>query len=431
MFGMGEDRGHGSKPAKRRKRFSSPSNEPQASSTSTNNDGYGICDYSALDHVIASRPLRWHTVSCIYVTSLFTIGLLAIITIFRGGRRTSNAARGGSIRRKQQKRTLAEHIRDGNRSGGKQATRSNLRTTDAASASSGRVSMLTDDDELERLAEEEDFDSPTASSTSSVEPLQLQDVPLFPREATEAEVARFVRARKGDLTAGAEQLRHYLHWHKLHESAAGYGADSTRMADESLSQYDWRVASSVAQVMEGDLQVENTVPLPCVVFLNNEATSIRSLDGTRICQHLPARITHLASGQVYAQALAIYLDRRLSRQREEKFDVFIDTRPGEGWGNISAYHLVPFIRHASKLLNDLQPERLQKAVVFPVPSVCAFIWNRMIKPWMDPVTADKIVLVGGSARMDSKLPKSMQKIASEEALAHLERRRIALFIGES
>ena len=410
-------------PAKRRKRFPFSPNEPHASTTSTSNDGFGICDYSALDHVIASRPHRWHTVSCIYVTSLFTIGLLSIITIFRGGRRTSNAARGGSIRRKQQKRTLAEHIRDGNRNGEKHVvTRSNLRSTDAASASSGRVSMLTDDDEVERLADDQNFESPAASSTSSDEPL------LFPQEATEAEVARFVRARKGDLTAGAEQLRHYLDWHTLHQNKSIN--DSTRMAGESLLQYDWRVASSVAQVLEGDLQVENTVPLPCVVFLDVGATSIQSLEGARICQHLPARIdTNLASGQVYAQALAIYLDRRLSRQREEKFDVFIDTRPGEGWGNISAYHLVPFIRHASKLLNDLHPERLQRAVVYPVPSVCAFIWNRMIKPWMDPVTADKIILVGGSAHIHSKLPKSMQKIASEGALAQLERRRIALFMG--
>ena len=305
---------------------------------------------------------------------------------------------------------LAEHIRDGNRSGGKHVvTGSNLRSTDEASASSGRVSMLTDDDELEQLSSD--------------------DVLLFPQEATEAEVARFVRARKGDLAAGADQLRRYLDWHTLHQNISIN--DSMRKAGESLCQYDWRIASSVAQTMEGDLQVENTVPLPCVVFLDDGDTNMRSLDGTRICQHLPAQITHLASGQVYAQALAIYLDRRLSRQREEKFDVFIDTRPGEGWGNISAYHLVPFIRHASKLLNDLHPERLQRAVVFPVPSVCAFIWNRMIKPWMDPVTADKIVLVGGSARMHSKLPKSMQKIASEGTLAELERRRIALFVSES
>ena len=317
--------------------------------------------------------------------------------------------RGSSVRRKQHKRTLAEHIRDGNRA------RRGLGSTDAASASSEKVSMLTDDDELERLSSD--------------------GVPLFPQEATEAEVARFVRARKGDLTAAADQLRRYLDWHKLHklnENTAGYGADSNRKAGESLSEYDWRIASSIAQVMEGDLQVEHTEPLPCVVFLDDEDTSIRSLVGARICQHLPARIdTHLASGQVYAQALAIYLDRRLSRQTEEKFDVFIDTRPGLGWGNIAAYHLVPFIRHASKLLNDLHPERLHRAVVFPVPNVCAFIWNRMIKPWMDPVTADKIALVGGSARVHSKLPKSMKKIASEGALAELERRRTALFVGES
>ena len=295
--------------------------------------------------------------------------------------------------------------------------------------------MLTDDDEFDRLVEEQ-LQSSTGAPPSSADPLQKdtvasRDVPLFPQDATEAEVAQFVRARKGDLMAGAEQLRHHLEWHKENVVLGSNMADNDKKrAEGTESTYDWRMSCRIAQIIEGNVQSDTSVELPCVVFLDddNDDAAMRSLDGTRICHHLPARIdTNLASGQVYAQALAIYLDRRLSRHSEEKFDVFIDTRQGEGWGNISAYNLVPFIRYASKLLNDLHPERLHRAVVYPVPSVCAFIWNRLVKPWMDPVTADKIVLIGGSARIRSKLPKSMRKIASESTLAEMERRRLELF----
>ena len=388
------------------------------------------CDYSAIDHVIASKSAAWHTASCLYVTTLFAFGILSIISIFRGGRRKSCAGRGSVRRKSSTKRTLAEHLSHGAR---EKQTRQSLTPSDAASVSSGKISMLTDDNEFDRLVEER-MQSSSGASLSSADPLQetgSRDVPLFPQEATEAEVARFVRARKGDLMAGAEQLRHYMEWRKENVALGSNWANGNMRAEEAESTYDWRTSCRIAQMIEDSAQADTAVELPCVVFLDDggNGTALRSLEGTRICHHLPARIdTNLASGQVYAQALAIYLDRRLSRESEEKFDVFVDTRPGEGWGNISAYSLVPFIRHASKLLNDLHPERLHRAVVYPVPSVCAFIWNRLIKPWMDPVTADKIVLIGGSARMCSKLPKSMRKIARANTLAEMERRRLELFV---
>ena len=421
MFGFGKKRGH-----RRQNRAGRKGRASFDEPTSTQSQTDGICDYSAIDHVIESQPTQWHTASCLYVTTLFAFGILSIISIFRGGRRRSGAGRGSVRRKSSTKRTLAEHLSHG--AGGKlHEGRQSLKSSDAASASSGKVSMLTDDNEFDRLVEEQMQTLSGASPTSAdpLEELASRDVPLFPQEATEAEVARFVRARKGDLMAGAEQLRHYMEWHK--ENVA-LGSNT---ANDNKSESDWRSACRIAKIIEDTAQADTAVELPCVVFLDddNDDAALRSLDGTRICHHLPARIdTNLASGQVYAQALGIYLDRRLSRDSEEKFDVFVDTRPGEGWGNISAYSLVPFIRHASKLLNDLHPERLHRAVVYPVPSVCAFIWNRLIKPWMDPVTADKIVLIGGPARVRSKLPKSMQKIASESTLKEMERRRLELFV---
>ena len=430
MFGFVKNRSYEKQSISRKRRTSFADQTDSASN--------GICDYSAIDHVIASQSSAWHTTSCLYVTTLFAVGILSIISIFRGGRRKGSAGQGstGIQRKSSTKRTLAEHLSHHGAGRRKQTGQSRKSSDAAASASSGKISMLTDDEEFDRLVEEQihgsSGGSPSSPDTSRHDAASRGDVPLFPQEATEAEVARFVRARKGDLMAGAEQLQHYMDWHKRHVGLRSIATDEFRKrSNESQSEYDWRMSCGIAQIMEGSAEADTAKELPCVVFLDDGNAALRSLDRTRICHHLPARIdTRLASGQVYAQALAIYLDRRLSRHSEEKFDVFIDTRPGEGWGNISAYNLVPFIRHASKLLNDLHPERLHRAVVYPVPSVCAFIWNRLVKPWMDPVTAAKIVLIGGSARVRSKMPKSMQKIASESTLAEMERRRLELF-GEN
>jgi len=49
---------------------------------------------------------------------------------------------------------------------------------------------------------------------------------------------------------------------------------------------------------------------------------------------------------------------------------------------------------------------------------------------MDPVTADKIVLIGGSAHVRSRMPRHMKKMTSEITLAEMERRRLDLF-GEN
>ena len=155
---------------------------------------------------------------------------------------------------------------------------------------------------------------------------------------------------------------------------------------------------------------------------------LRSTDGHRICHHLPARIdTALASGQVYALSLALYLERRLRRDDEEKITVFIDTRPGIGWANISVLSLVPFIKHASRLLNDLHPERLRQAVVFPVPSVMSFVWNRLVRPFLDPDTADKIRILGGTVKVTARAPKGIRRFLGEKNLVEMERRRIDFF----
>jgi len=460
------------------------------------------CDYASIGHAISTKSNEWHVASCVYVTILSALGILLVVSLFWSAKRSNAAARAATSSRGEKSNGYGRYHRGGFTEGRsvprqrgsveRHRDRDDMSTISGITDEEGNTSLNYDDDgddtrndknycnsrNASGLGPPGEFSvAPSATDSSTAAP------PLFPPNATEAEVARFVRARKGDIEAGSIQLRHYLDWRKRYEDVEERGdlmppGDALmKRCGESDGEYDWRMACAIAQVAHA-AEVEDANAhtatdekfrlreLPCVVFLESggdtsshrdgarsptsedtppvrntyssaptiaqspppSAQSPRSLDGARICHHIPARIdTSLASGQIYATALALYLDRRLSRSEEEKFDVVIDTRPGLGWANISAYHLVPFIRHASKLLNDLHPERLHRAIVYPVPSVCAFIWNRLVRPFMDPTTAEKIVVLGGGAKITSKVPKGMRKYIGEDALGQIERRRLGLF----
>jgi hypothetical protein len=155
--------------------------------------------------------------------------------------------------------------------------------------------------------------------------------------------------------------------------------------------------------------------------------TLRTIDGKRVLQHLPARIDlSVADAEVYATALALYIDRCVSRDSMEKICVVIDTRPGKGWKNIPAPRLVPFIKHAARLLNDLHPERLARCILFPVPSVAKFLWNA-VKPWLDPDTAEKICILSGSASIKSPVPKDMNSYLQRDVVEWMERNRLSTF----
>ena len=436
-------------------------------------------DYAYLAHGIAYEPLfphseRWREKSAACVLSLFWLGLLSVALVSRGGGRRG---RDGGGRSGPPPLTHRERNR---RTGAKASGAAELPVPDVAQSPPIRGQAGASGGKLPGVAA-----SPSPSSKERYRQ-------IFPLGATDSEVTRFVRARKGDIDAASLQFRRYLDWRRHHEEielrlrtqAKGRSDRKGFLDAATLSKFDdWAMASAVALESEG-YDPSLAARLPCVVFLDNDDDDddddddakysgrngwrasggkncsrvsgkrrnssssdahhtavpsssrgsstgfgvLRSTDGHRICHHLPARIdTALASGQVYALSLALYLERRLRRDDEEKITVFIDTRPGIGWANISVLSLVPFIKHASRLLNDLHPERLRQAVVFPVPSVMSFVWNRLVRPFVDPDTADKIRILGGTVKVTARAPKGIRRFLGEKNLVEMERRRIDFF----
>ncbi len=249
----------------------------------------------------------------------------------------------------------------------------------------------------------------------------------FP-QATPEERKRFLKARDGDVRAATDMLKKYLEWRKPFDSMDEPKLQRKRTASTEEDS-DWTRACQMA-ALSCSLSSLSTTP-PCILFILNknktQQDALRTIDGNRVIQHLPARIDlTVASAEVYATALALYIDRCVPRDSMEKICVVIDTRPGKGWANIPAPRLVPFIKHAARLLNDLHPERLARCILFPVPSVAKFLWNT-IKGFLDPDTAEKICILSGSAWVKSPVPADMSQYLRPDTMEWMESKRLSTF----
>jgi hypothetical protein len=85
--------------------------------------------------------------------------------------------------------------------------------------------------------------------------------------------------------------------------------------------------------------------------------------------------------------------------------------------------MLPFIQSTSSLLGKHYPERLQRFVLFPMPSAAAWIWSAAQK-CLDPNTASKAVVVGEEKKKG--LPQKMLEFFDEESLRLVEERRRSL-----
>ena len=168
----------------------------------------------------------------------------------------------------------------------------------------------------------------------------------FP-EATQAERVRFLKARDGNVQAASDMLKKYLEWRKPFDSMDELKLQrkSTKLGSTTEEEdADWTLSCQMA-ASECSSSSLSTIP-PCILFMPNKnekrQDSLRTIDGKRVNQHLPARIDlTVGSAEVYATALALYIDRCVPRDSMEKICVVIDTRPGKGWANIPAPKLVP------------------------------------------------------------------------------------------
>ncbi|KAK1746649.1 CRAL/TRIO domain-containing protein [Skeletonema marinoi] len=251
--------------------------------------------------------------------------------------------------------------------------------------------------------ERDDHTTITANSDEEqLKVIQLMETSL--PESTHAERQRFLVDCNGNQTAAIDKLRKYIKWRSDH-------------CDDALREEldSWTYATQMLQ----KCGAEAVTTLPCIVHVHEQTT--------RYVQHLPARIdTTLAKPSTYALALAIFLEHLFDRNSNEKITLVIDVRAGQGWANILAIHLIPFMQTSCRLLCDVHPERLESCIIFPMPKVANVIW-KAVKPFLHKDTRKKIVLVNGPAGVKDPVPKKMSHLMDEEMIHQLEVKRRSCF----
>lgn len=277
--------------------------------------------------------------------------------------------------------------------------------------------------------------------------------------ATDAECKRFFDCVKCKEDEAAQRIESWLKWRKecglklkVDESDASTKEDLNRSyTDEFVARdkEDWNKAATLAL----ELSAKNTsasygslstaavsIKLPQILCsyeyqlegTNNNTASTdnpppRCKDGSRILHIIPARLDMaLAPASVYSLACALYLERRLSRSSTERIALICDVRGGRGWSNPTPWSMLPFIQCTSSLLGQHYPERLERFVLFPMPSAATWIWSAAQK-CLDPMTASKVVVVG-VAEDGRKFPEKLNEWIADESLDILEERRRSLFI---
>jgi hypothetical protein len=258
-------------------------------------------------------------------------------------------------------------------------------------------------------------------------------------ESTPAERVRFFVARGHHRVKAAQALRVYTNW-RLEN---GVSIDSPLLSDATELTEDekrWNEVSLIALKVRKELQCNK--PLPKIVHMHRKRPSsdantkdddesyICDKSGRRIIHFLPGKMDErLASTVTYALAVALYVDRCLDRESQELVTVVIDARGGHGWRNLNAAQLLPFIQHLSKLMLTMFPQRLSRAVVFPIPARFFWVW-RLARNCIDVPTREKICPLEGPSTIDS--PPPMDDIANylgrENALL-LETKRKAGFLS--
>lgn len=278
--------------------------------------------------------------------------------------------------------------------------------------------------------------------------------------ATVAECKRFFTCVKYNEEAASKRLGEFFKWRsdcglKAIADASGHNNDNKhdRVYNQEFikkDEEDWdacaRLAVSIAtrssvigsgatlsQIIcsyEEQLDENDRVESPTLHKLDKEGVPSmppRCTDGTRILHILPSRLDlSIASASTYSLAAALYIDRRMSRLTTEKISLFCDVRGGRGYANPTPWSLLPFVQSTASLLGSHYPERLERLVLYPMPTTAIWVWNAA-KKCLDPNTASKVVVIGSGEGSDSKT--LLMQFIDEDHLAKLEMRRRSFFVG--
>ena len=251
-----------------------------------------------------------------------------------------------------------------------------------------------------------------------VDDQKLKNLSVAIPDATNEELIRFLIARKGDYKGALDQLRGYIAWRKecnLDEEEEvsstmspmsmpmnDYASCASSVGAQDCT--DWKNASKAAFLIckkekgtnstgiKSNSNEKNLPQLAHMVTNIGSSTFMKDKQGNRILQLLPGQTDMNAADEAtYALAVAIYLDKKLSRESMENIVVAIDVRAGQGWANPPAKNIIPFIKRIVSILERNFPERLSKCVLYPLPAVATILW-KMIKGFLDPNVSTIIVL---------------------------------------
>jgi hypothetical protein len=268
---------------------------------------------------------------------------------------------------------------------------------------------------LSQIEKDESLQQQSGSSTSTSR-----------TKSTLAERRRFLIANKNNLNGTIQQLRSYIEWKNNHIDK------KVQIKSTGDKDYDIWVESSLTAMKICDGEVENIV-LPRIIRTHSNSNSNSEQhyidrDGYRTFCVTPALMdNNLAKGSTYTQAVAIYLDRCLDPSENEMITILFDCRAGTGWSNNHVMKLIPFLKHFLKVLPPLVPERLQKAIVYPVPYTFTYIWS-MLSKGLDPTTSKRVCILHGQCKIVAPPPSEQMKVhLYEDHMEELESSRIAGF----
>ena len=368
----------------------------------------------------SSISIATHT----HALALFVLYLF--VRFYRSKRSVAAASAGavGTVKNNNINNSTDESKSSTSRSSHSSSSRRKSQSQETAFLDS-KISEDDDDDDnddgtlllLSQIEKDESLQQQSASSTSTGRTRT---------RSTLAERRRFLIANKNNLNGTIQQLRSYIEWKNNHIDK------KIQIKSTGDKDYDIWVESSLTAMKICDGEVENIV-LPRIIRTHSNSNSNSEQhyvdrDGYRTFCVTPALMdNNLAKGSTYTQAVAIYLDRCLDPSENEMITILFDCRAGTGWSNNHVMKLIPFLKHFLKVLPPLVPERLQKAIVYPVPYTFTYIWS-MLSKGLDPTTSKRVCILHGQCKIVAPPPSEQMKVhLYEDHMEELESSRIAGF----
>mmetsp|Transcript_22312 Transcript_22312/g.32938 ORF Transcript_22312/g.32938 Transcript_22312/m.32938 type:complete len:351 (-) Transcript_22312:130-1182(-) len=283
------------------------------------------------------------------------------------------------------------------------------------------------------------FKSREGSSKATTEEQKLDSLlELFPTSKLE-ERERFLRAKHGNITNAAKKLEKYLNWREQHNlDSLQYNVES--ISDENDWNESYRFAMEYAVVsavtkknrLRSNLKLASKIPQISFVY-NNECGDIeKTSNGNMVLHIMPGLIDlNLATPELYALTMALYLDRKFDREKHGYATVFLDFRAGKGWPNQPAFSMMPFIRMIAGFLHKYFPRRFDSCVMYNLPKSAMWIWE-MVKPFLDRSALESIIPISGSDRHSGLAPNDkLSEFVDFSLLEKMEKKRLSFFVHEA